>query len=205
MVLRGESSNKEYMSLNNNKTKRRKNVDSVTVSLFLKGLAWALPFLCLLGLVYEQQLGGKGGAFVGLILGVVASVVASLLTMFVSGKFGGFFAFIYRGPKANWSIKEQLKGDLDQVRYHKMNKRYDQALLKVDEVLAKAPDYVDALYLKAGILWEGFNEPFEAKRHLGIILKKTPKTENCYNWASILYENIVKEEKKRLNDIKDQT
>ena len=41
--------------------------------------------------------------------------------------------------------------------------RFDQAILKVDAVLAKAPGYADALFLKASILWEGFNEPIEAK------------------------------------------
>jgi len=181
-----------------NKPKRLKDVDSVTVSLFLTGLSWVLPFLCILGFICGKQLGGKGGAFIGIILGALASVIASLLIMFISDKFGGVAAFIYKGPKANWSIKEQLEGDLNQVRYHKMNKRFGQALLKVDEVLTKAPEHLDALYLKASILWEGFNEPIEAKRHLKTILKTTSKNDNYHIWAYTLYEKIVKEEKKRL-------
>lgn len=189
-----------------NKPKRQKDVDSVTVSLFLKCLLWVLPFLCILGFIIGKHLGGKGGAFIGVILGAFASIIASLLIMFISDKSGGVAAFIYKGPKANWSIKEQLEGDLNQVRNHKMNKRFDQALLKVNEVLTKAPEYSDALYLKACILWEGFNEPIEAKLHLKTILKTTSKTDNYHIWASTLYENIVQEEIKRLNNnLKDKT
>ena len=184
-----------------NKTKLLENVDSFTVSLFLKGLAWALPFLCLLGFIYGKHFGGNGGAFIGVILGAIASVFASLLAMLISAKLGGFAALIYKGSRTNWSIEEQFEGDLNQIRYHKMNKHFDQALLKVDAVLSKAPDYADALYLKASILWEGFNEPIEAKRHLDKILKMTPKTNNYHIWASTLYGNIVKEEKKRLNNV----
>lgn len=184
------------------KPKRLKDVDSVTVSLFLKGLSWPLVFLCLLGFVLGYATGGMGGAFVGVTAGAVASVFVSLLAMLVSNKFGELAAFIYKGPKANWSTEELLEGDLSQVRYHKMNRRFDRALHKVDEVLAKVPTHADALYLKAGILWEGYNAPVEAKRCLAAIIRTTPETGNHHAWASNLYANIVKEEKRRLNSIR---
>ena len=65
-----------------------------------------------------------------------------------------------------------------------MDKDFDKVLLKVDAVIAEVPDYADALYLKASILWEGFNDPIEAKRHLDIILKTTSKTDNYHVRAS---------------------
>ena len=68
----------------------------------------------------------------------------------------------------------------------------------MDAVITEVPDYEDALYLKASILWEGFNDPVEAKRHLDIILKTTSKTDNYHVWASTLYSNIVNEERNRL-------
>lgn len=180
------------------KFKRLKDIDSVSVSLFLKGLSWPLAFLCLLGFVWGYASGGIYGAFIGIITGAIASVFVSLAAMFISDKFGGFFAYIYKGSKANWSVEEQLEGDLNQVRYHKMNKRFDRALIKVDEVLADAPGYTEALYLKASILWEGFNEAIEAKRLLSTIIKTTSKTDNRHTWASTLYSDIVKEEKRRM-------
>jgi hypothetical protein len=188
------------------KLKPLKNVDSIAISAFLKGLVFALPPFCILGFVYGKLLGGKIWMFIGVIIGVFVSVIASLLTMFVSSKFGGFASFIYKGSTVNRSIKEQLEGDLSQVRFHKMNKDFDKALLKVDAVIAEVPDYVDALYLKASILWEGFNDPIEAKRHLDKILKTTSKTDNYHVWASNMYSNIVNEERKRLIDnLSDKT
>lgn len=185
---------------NFNKPKPIKDIDSVAISAFLKGLVFSLPPFCILGFVYGKLLGGKVWMFIGVVMGVFVSVITASIAMFISNKFGGFAAFIYKGSKANRSIKEQLEGDLSKVRYHKMNKQFDQALLKIDAVLAKIPNYADALYLKASILWEGFNKPIEAKRHLDTILKTTSKTDNYHEWASTLYSNIVDEEKKRLND-----
>jgi len=182
------------------KLKPLKDIDSVARTLFLKGLSWALPFLFIIGLIYGSLLDGLRGAIIGISLGIILSIAASLITMLISHKFGEFAGFLYKGPKANWSIKEQFEGTLNQVRYHKMNKRFDQALLKVDEVLTKAPDFPDALLLKASILREGFDNLIEAKRCLETIIKTTPNTDNYYLWASTMYADIVTEEKKRLDE-----
>jgi len=182
------------------KLKPLKDKDTVALSLFLKSLSWALPSLCLLGLIYGFKRGGSKGAVIGFFLCAFLSVGASLLTLFISDKFGDLAGFLYKGPKANWSIKERLEGSLNQVRYHKMNQRFPRALLKIEEVLAKDPNFSDALLLKAQILWEGFDEAIEAKRCLETIIKTTPKTDNHYQWASTFYADIVKEEKKRLDE-----
>ena len=187
------------------KLKPLKDIDSVAVSLFLKSLSWALPFLGLLGLIYGYKLAGILGALLGLFLSIISSIGAALITMFISNKIGEMAGFLYKGPKANWSFREQFEADLNQVRYHKMNKRFDQALLKVEEVLRKEPNFPDALLLKAGILWEGFDEPIEAKRCLKTILQITQKGDSYYTWASTLHEDIVKEEKKRLDDREEIT
>ena len=182
-----------------NKRKGRKDVDSVTLSLFVKSLVWTLSSSFMIGSIYGFIFGGIYGALIFVSVGSIVSVFASLLIVFISDKFGEFANVLFRGPKANWSIRERFEGDLNQVRYYKMNKRFDAALSKVDEVLMKVPNYVDALYLKASILWEGFKKPTEAKHHLGTILKMTSETDNYHIWASELYKNIVKEEENRLN------
>jgi len=178
--------------------KRLKDKDTAEHSRFYLSMAWALPFLFCVGVIYGYLLGGIQGVIIGIIICTILSVIASLVTMFVSHKLGEFASFLYRGPKPNWSIQEQFEGALNQVRYHKMNKRFDQALMKVEEILAKAPYFSDALLLKASILWDGFDEPIEAKRCLEAILKTTQKPDPFHPWASTLYADIVKEEKKRL-------
>jgi tetratricopeptide (TPR) repeat protein len=181
------------------KLKPLKDKDTVVLSQFLKAFSWALPFLFIIGTIYGYLLGGTRGTIIGILIGSILSVVAAFITILISDKFGETAGFLYRGPKANWSIKEQLEGLLNQVRYHKMNKRFDQALLKVEEVLVKDPNLPEALLLKASVLWEGLNNPIEAKRCLEHILKITLKTDNYHLWASTFYSDIVKEEKKRLD------
>jgi uncharacterized membrane protein len=189
-----------------NERKSLKDIDTAARTLFLKTWVWALAPLCVLGFSYGKAFGGNGGALIGAILGAIASIFVTLIVLYISDKLGNFAASIYGGSRENRSIKEQFEGDLNQVRYHKMNKQFDQALLKVDAVLTKIPDFAEALYLKASILWEGFNEPIEAKRHLDKIIKTTSQTENYHVWASTLYRNIVDEEKKRLNSqLSDET
>ena len=177
-----------------------KDIDSVNLSLFLKVYARIAAPLFLVGFSCGKIFYGNGGALIGAILGAIAGLFLAGIVMFISDKFGDFAAIIYRGSNANLSIEEQLEGDLNQVRYHKMKQQFDQALIKVDAVLVKKPDYAVALYLKASILWEGFNEPIEAKRQLDKILKTTSKTENYHEWASTLYRDIVNAEKRRLSE-----
>jgi hypothetical protein len=181
------------------KPKPLRDIDSVSVSLFVKGLGWAVLFLCPLGFIYGKVLGGSDGAVIGVVTGLAASGFASLLTLLITDTFGGGAAFLFRGRKANWNLREQLEGDINQVRLCKMNRHFDQALLKVEEVLSRAPDYPVALYLKAAILWEGFDEPIEAKRYLDRVEKATEKTDPYQIWATSLHAAIVQEEKKRLN------
>ena len=53
------------------------------------------------------------------------------------------------------TFRDQFIGTLSQARFHKMSQRHDLALGCIDEVLSAAPNYTEALFLKAQILWEG--------------------------------------------------
>jgi len=163
-------------------------------------MGWAVLFLCPLGFIYGKILGGSDGAVIGVVTGLAASGFASLLTLLITDTFGGGAAFLFRGRKANWNLREQLEGDINQVRHYKMNRHFDQALVKVEEILTRVPEDPEALYLKASILWEGFDDPIEAKRYLDRVEKTTEKTDPYHIWATSLHAAIVQEEKKRLND-----
>jgi len=182
------------------KSRSLKDTDSAIAIIRLKAFLWSVSPLSVLGLIYGAAIGGIKGFFIGLPLGAIVGFIAYLLVIFLGNKSADFFAFIYGSRKANWNVKERLEGDLDQIRYQKMNKRFDRALVKVDEVLTIAPSHPEVLYLKASILWEGFNKSIEAKRCLSKVLKTTPKNDHYHRWASELYANIIGEEKRRLND-----
>ncbi len=116
------------------KPKPLKNIDSATRSLCVRILSVSTAPLCLLGFIFGKLLYGNSGALTGIILGVIVCVFLTLITIFISDKLGDFAAIIFKGRNATWSLKEQLEGDLSQVRYHKMKKEFDQALIKVDAV-----------------------------------------------------------------------
>ena len=180
------------------KFKPIKDQDTVARTQFILALVRVLVPLGLIGFIYGFLLRGNWGAFIGFLVGAILSIPASMIVMIISDRAGTTAGALYRGPKANWTIRDQLGGVLNQVRYHKMQNNFDQAFLKVEEALAKDPNFPDALLLKAQILWEGFDDAIEAKRCLEIIIKTTSKPENRHLWASTLYAEIVKEEKKRL-------
>ena len=77
------------------------------------------------------------------------------------------------------------------MRYHKLCHRFDDALLTIEEVLARDPDFVEALLLKAQILWEGFEDAKAARRCLFKILVVEPdETAVFHRWALNLYKEL---------------
>ena len=65
----------------------------------------------------------------------------------------------------------------------------------MDEVTEKAPFLPEALYLKAQILWEGFQRASEAKACLKEVLRKVPQNETIHTWASSYYDRLIQYEK----------
>jgi len=57
---------------------------------------------------------------------------------------------------AQWTAREQLKGDLNQANYYKRKEDFQKALKTVNRIMDMDPNYPEALYLKAQMLWEGF-------------------------------------------------
>jgi hypothetical protein len=80
------------------------------------------------------------------------------------------------------------------VRYHKLCHRFDDALIKIEEVLAKDPDFVEALLLKAQILWEGFEDSNAASKCLLKILAAEPDKKAVFHrWALNLNQELSDE------------
>ncbi len=174
-----------------NKNKLLKDIDSVTVSLFLRNFAWSFPFLGILGLVAGWRGLVAGGIWGSVGLAFVASIVASLLTMFISERMGRTAGKLYGGRRPIWTLRQQLSGDVLEVRNKKMRQEYGPALQKVNQILGKDPEFPEALLLKAQILYEGFANPAGAKPYLKKIIKdKTNKDDKIYRWAVSLYNEV---------------
>ena len=64
--------------------------------------------------------------------------------------------------------------------------------------LEKDPLFPEALFLKAQILWEGFENSVEAKRSLRDVMRIVQRDEPLHRWASNLFDRIIESEKKEV-------
>ena len=111
---------------------------------------------------------------------------------------GGLVSLLYRGSRANWSLREQLEADLSKVKHLKMRNDYATALEVVDTILGHDPNHPEALFIKAQILWEGFEYYAGAKVCLKkIIDMESIKDDPISRWASSLFNEITLQMKKR--------
>lgn len=172
--------------------KTRKEVNSADVALTFRTILWALPYLVLIGLFLGYAAGGALGALAGLLAAtVVSAVIGSATTIFTGALGGGAVNGLYGTGRRTIGVRERLSGDLNVVRYHKLCNRFDEALIKIEEVLARDPDFPEALFLKARLLWEGFEDSKAARECLLKIIKvETDEKAVFRRWALNLYREI---------------
>jgi len=172
--------------------KRLKDVDSAELALTLKNAIWAFPYLAVMGLIWGYLAGGSPGAVAGLAVAFLASAAIGPLTSILTGALGGGAINVFFGlGRRTIGIREQMGGDLNVARYHKLSNQFDDALLKIEEILAKDPDFPEALYLKAQILWEGFEDRQAAKACLLRIFKVVPDRKAMFHrWALSFYRDL---------------
>lgn len=168
-----------------------KNIDSIARSQMLRLFAWLFAPLCVLGFWVSGVL--------GVIIAFFVCLVISPLIMLILEKFSRITAsFLYGGGYGSWSKREQLLGDLNTVKHRKMRKEYDQALKAVNRILKVDPDFSEAIFLKAQILWEGFNNTAAAQGYLKQIIEtKKDRDETIHRWASTLYDELTEIEKEK--------
>ena len=135
---------------------------------------------------------GNIGTLFGIMAAAVLSVIVGLITTAFTDTIGkSTSGMLYGQGKSTIKLQERLEGDLQQARFHKMNQRYEKALWFVNGALEKDPDFQDALFLKAQILWEGFQDSRAAKECIGQIMQLLPTTdEPLYRWSTYLLSEI---------------
>jgi hypothetical protein len=125
----------------------------------------------------------------------------SILYAFVVEKAGSFLGGMLSGWTAKEvSLREQLSGDLEKARYSKRNNRFDEALNIINGVLERDEDFPDALFLKAQILWEGFEKPVESKNLFRRVMLLVPVGEHLYRWSSEYIDRITLKDKERAHE-----
>lgn len=138
---------------------------------------------------------GLAGFMVGCLIFGCIGLFLSLENQFIN-KLGVFFG----SRTAHWSLRETLESDMAQVRFSKMKQDYATALDQINHILHLDPTFPEALFLKAQILWEGYQKAEEAKATLQLILKQPhgvkkdgpQKEDTVLRWASSLYDNLCR-------------
>ena len=164
-----------------------KDVDSARQAILLNNFMRTFPVFAVLGLL----IGGLQGFLTATAISALVSFCAELFSNIIGG---GTVNTLYGFGRRTATLREQLAGDLSQVRYHKMNQNLDKALLKVDTILARDPNHPEALFLKAQLLWDGYEDYAAARECLVRIIKVEPDKNAVFNrWAFSFYRKISKE------------
>ena len=165
--------------------KQTRDVDSVTQTRFLVNVLRLAPACVLLGWAI--------GGLKGVLYSLPATILAGFAVELLSGGIGnGSVNLLFGTGRLDRTMRDQFIGTLSQARFHKMSQRHDLALGCIDEVLAAAPNYTEALFLKAQILWEGGQNAAAAKQCLIHLMKVEPDKEAPFHrWALSLYREIA--------------
>jgi hypothetical protein len=165
--------------------KQPKNVNSVTQTRFIMIAVRLAPVCALFGWAIA--------GVPGLLWALPASMIAAFAVELFADRLGsGSVNILYGTGRLDRTMRDQFIATLSQARFHKMSHRHDLALECVDEVLAAAPNYIEALFLKAQILWEGYQASAAAKKCLIHVIKVEPDKEAPFHrWAVSLYKEIA--------------
>ena len=175
-----------------------RDVNSADAVLTFRNTMWALPYLAMMGLIYGYLTAGFFGALAGLLAAAaVSTAIGSATTIFTDALGGGAVNVFYGMGRRTTGLRDRLAGDLNVARYHKICNRLDEALLQIEEVLAKDPDFPAALFLKAQILWEKFEDREAARECLLKITKVEPDKDAVFHrWAMDLYREMSEQAKR---------
>jgi tetratricopeptide (TPR) repeat protein len=91
--------------------------------------------------------------------------------------------------------REQLSADLAKARFCKGKGQFREAIIIINEVLEKDPEFPDALLLKAQILWEGFENRTLALENLDKAMELVKDDDPIHRWALNYYHEIIKDDR----------
>ena len=116
--------------------------------------------------------------------GFLVYLLETILSAFFSGG-------IELGRKSeDENLREKFSAEMEKARHSKRLNRFPEALKSVNVVLTEIPDYPEALYLKAQILWEGFRNYAQTVNYLDKVLQSVDEQEGLHRWATTYYNEV---------------
>lgn len=182
----------ESMKVTLPKGKKEKDPSSLSGRIYLGLSVLFIPFVIIL--LYSTFLGRfslgrlKSMITMYVVLAIFVVIPASVLVEKVGGTLGSFLSFQWR--RTIISPRQRLAGKLDKSRYLKTQGEFTRALEVVNDVLGEDANFPDALFLKAQILREGFDNLDAAKGYLKKIMELSDPEETIHRWARNYYREV---------------
>jgi hypothetical protein len=174
------------------KGKKDKDPSSLSGRIYLGLSALAIAFVLIL--LYSTLLGRfslgqlRSMITIYIVFAIFVVIPASVLVEKLGGSLGSFLSF--RWSRTAISPRQRLAGKLDKSRYLKTQAEFTRALEIVNDVLGEDPDFPDALFLKAQILREGFDNLDAAKGYLTKVMALSDPAETIHRWARNYYREV---------------
>jgi len=98
--------------------------------------------------------------------------------------------------QADWRIQDQFAGDIKRAMRLRVEKEFDQANAILNSLLKRDPEWPEALFLKAQVMWEGFGNVGSAKSYLEKIMRMQERNnKELLGMANSLYQELSEIEK----------
>ena len=178
--------------MNHFKIKRKRQRERVTIVRFV------MFYLIILGVLLTIVIWNHGKLFTfkdAMVISLCA-IPLCVVMVYVVERFGsGLGSFLSGWSSRRPNIRETLAAEIAKAKYSKREGRFQEALTIIDGVLKKDPNFPDALFLKAQILWKGLGNKGVAKKYLKKVMQLVPKEKTLHRWASSYYDEITGMEK----------
>jgi len=87
--------------------------------------------------------------------------------------------------------RKRFMAEVDKARLFRRRGEWDHAIDILDQVLARNPKYVPALFMKAEILAESGGDDREVRRYLRLTMQNAAIEDKYFKWASEKHWEIV--------------
>jgi hypothetical protein len=157
---------------------------------FLRVSGLTVPFLSVIGGYIGYTHYGLSGAFLGILIAGGGGIFVSIAVSYILDSVGGVGGILFGRRRALWTTREQVQGLMSQTRFNRDKQNFEAAFGFINQVLEKDPHYPDALFLKAQLLWDGFEDARSAKPFLEKIMSLAEADKEIRSRASSLHSEL---------------
>jgi hypothetical protein len=139
------------------------------------------------------SVGGRLFTFDHLIIFILCCIPLSIFYALIVEKLGsGVFGLLTGWSDRKIPARETYSADISKARFSKSRGEFSNALVIINEVLEKDPEYPEAIFLKAQIEWEGFKSGSLARKNLDKVLELVKDDEPFRKRVSNYYMGLIK-------------